>query len=43
MHRSVVVGHGLIDDVLDHPIHPYVEGLAQAWNNESSRVWADAH
>jgi peptide/nickel transport system ATP-binding protein len=38
MHRSVVVGHGLIDDVLDHPIHSYVEGLAEAWNHDTSTV-----
>ena len=43
MHRSVVVGHGLIDDVLDHPIHPYVEGLAEAWNHDTSTVTSTIH
>ena len=38
MHRSVVVGHGLVDDVLDNPIHPYVEGLAEAWNHDTSTI-----
>lgn len=38
MHRSVVVGHGLIDDVLDRPVHPYVEGLAQAWHSDTAVV-----
>jgi len=41
MHRSVVVGHGLIDDVLQNPIHPYVEGLAEAWSAENSKLTAD--
>ena len=40
MHRSVVVGHGLIDDVLDRPVHPYVEGLAHAWHHDTAMVEA---
>ncbi|MGV8969859.1 MAG: ATP-binding cassette domain-containing protein [Microbacteriaceae bacterium] len=29
MHRGVVVGNGLTDDLLDDPHHPYVVGLAR--------------
>jgi len=36
MHRGVIVGNGLIDDVLDRPDHSYVEGLAIAWDHEAS-------
>jgi len=30
LHRGTVVGQGVVDDVLDAPRHPYVEGLARA-------------
>lgn len=30
LHRGTVVGQGLIDDVLAHPRHAYVQGLARA-------------
>jgi peptide/nickel transport system ATP-binding protein len=30
LNRGTVVGQGRIDDVLDNPHHPYVEGLARA-------------
>ena len=41
MHGGVVVGNGLIDDVLDRPNHPYVEGLAIAWNHEPTEITAN--
>ena len=30
LHRGTVVGQGQVDEVLDSPRHPYVEGLARA-------------
>jgi len=41
MHGGVVVGNGLIDDVLDRPNHPYVEGLAIAWDHEPTEITAN--
>jgi peptide/nickel transport system ATP-binding protein len=37
LHRGTVVGQGRIDDVLDHPRHPYVEGLARNRDQNSTQ------
>ncbi len=29
MHAGLLVGYGQVDEVLRHPLHPYVEGLAE--------------
>jgi peptide/nickel transport system ATP-binding protein len=36
LNRGTVIGQGRIDEVLDHPRHPYVQGLARARDRQPS-------